>query len=61
MISKLPGQFLTFEVPNGGLTIWAACRQGISAKAVLANAAKLGLKTSGGSNYFFQSKSSRPN
>lgn len=54
------GAFLTFERPNGGLAIWATYRKGISAKKVAANAERLGLKISDGSNYFFQPNTSRP-
>lgn len=54
------GESLTFERPNGGLAIWATYRKGISAKKVAANAERLGLKISDGSNYFFQPNTSRP-
>jgi len=55
------GEFLTFEQPDGGLAIWAAYRQGISARAVSLNAWKLGLKINDGRGYFFQSDVSMPN
>ncbi len=61
LIREQLGDYLTFERPNGGLAIWAAYRNNISAKAVALNAGKLGLKISDGSNYFFQPDTSRPN
>ncbi|MGN6396198.1 MAG: PLP-dependent aminotransferase family protein [Mucilaginibacter sp.] len=54
-------EYLTFERPDGGLAIWAAYRKDISAREVAANAGRLGLKISDGSNYFFQPGNSTPN
>ena len=60
LLSEHLGEYLTFDRPNGGLAIWAAYKQGISAGAVARNAAKLGLRMSDGRNYFFESNVSRP-
>lgn len=54
------GDYLSFDRPNGGLAIWAAYRKDISARAVALNAAKLGLKISDGTNYFFQPNTPTP-
>jgi GntR family transcriptional regulator/MocR family aminotransferase len=60
LLSEQLGEYITFERPNGGLAIWATYRKNISAKAVSANAARLGLKISDGSNYFFQPDTPTP-
>lgn len=54
-------EYLTFERPNGGLAIWAAYRENISAKAVALNAQKLRLEIADGSRYFFKPGISLPN
>jgi GntR family transcriptional regulator/MocR family aminotransferase len=54
LLSEHLADYLTFDRPNVGSAIWATYRQGISASAVAKNAAKLGLRISDGSNYFFQ-------
>jgi GntR family transcriptional regulator / MocR family aminotransferase len=60
LLKEQLGEYLTFERPNGGLAIWASYRKDISGKAVALNAAKLGLKISDGSNYFFKPNTSMP-
>ncbi|WP_431216131.1 PLP-dependent aminotransferase family protein [Puia sp. P3] len=54
------GDYLTFGQPGGGLAIWAAYRKNISAKAVSANASKLGLRINDGRGYFFKPNTSTP-
>ncbi|MBS1660715.1 MAG: PLP-dependent aminotransferase family protein [Bacteroidetes bacterium] len=55
------GAYLTFEKPDGGLAIWAMYKKNISARAVAANAGKLGLKINDGRGYFFRPNVSMPN
>lgn len=55
------GDYLKFDRPNGGLAIWAAYRQGISARRVALNAGKSGLNLSDGNNYFCQPDIQRDN
>lgn len=54
LLQEQLGAYLSFERPHGGLAIWATYNRDISAREVAANAGKLGLKISDGSNYFFQ-------
>jgi GntR family transcriptional regulator/MocR family aminotransferase len=61
LLQEQLGEYLTFDRPNGGLAIWATYGKNISARAVARNAARLGLKISDGSNYFFQPNISMPN
>ncbi|MFS4473446.1 PLP-dependent aminotransferase family protein [Chryseobacterium sp. T20] len=60
LLNEQLGEYLAFERPNGGLAIWATYRKDISAREVSLNAAKLGLKISDGTNYFFQPNTSKP-
>lgn len=60
LLQEQLGAYLTFDRPDGGLAIWATYKKNISAKTVAMNAAKLGLKISDGSNYFFQPNTPKP-
>lgn len=60
LLQEQLGPYLLFDPPNGGLAIWASYRKGISSREVSLNAAKLGLKISDGSNYFFQPNTTKP-
>jgi GntR family transcriptional regulator/MocR family aminotransferase len=60
LLEEQLGEYLTFDQPNGGLAIWAMYGKDISAKTVAANAGKLGLHISDGSNYFCSTNTPMP-